>query len=248
VKRPEPALRLEVEVGETWKGPIVRLRGEAGVAEATTLEACVLRLSAARPACVTFDLSELVFLSSLAMGILVAYRRGAVRTGTRVCLVPDLHPAVREALDRAGLMRFFETDSGVAAGAAPGPGAEEMKCPSPNGNQVQRTDTVTWDQLVELEPQVQELLWRARSEGARCRTRLDVQQAFGSVRSELAELIGFSGKHRRHPVLGSTGAYQVAYGKLYDAAAGLLARRAAPQRQGGDSVPEFARHEAGSGI
>jgi hypothetical protein len=63
------------------------------------------------------------------------------------------------------------------------------------------------------------------------------------VKNELAGLIGFAGKHHRHPVLGSVGAYAVAYGKLYDAVAGLLPGRAAgvqeaPQKQGRDTVIE----------
>jgi len=58
------------------------------------------------------------------------------------------------------------------------------------------------------------------------------------VRDELVELIGFAGKHRRHPVLGSVGAYEVAYWKLYDAVAGSLpmspdGAAEAPEQQGG---------------
>src|SRR5262245_43013350 len=65
-RRPEPALRLEVEVHETGPEVVVRLRGEAGVAEAGALEAALLPVVARRPGCVTFDLSELAFISSLA--------------------------------------------------------------------------------------------------------------------------------------------------------------------------------------
>src|SRR5262245_44220643 len=120
-RRPEPDLRLKVEVHETGNGPVVRLRGEAGVPEVSALQASLLPLVARRPGWVTFDLSELVFISSLAMGVLVDYRRGAVRAGARVCLAPDLHPTVREALDRAELRGLFETDGGVAARVGPGP-------------------------------------------------------------------------------------------------------------------------------
>jgi anti-anti-sigma factor len=228
---------------ETGNGPVVRLRGAAGVPEAMTLQASVLRLAARRPACVTFDLSELVFISSLALGVLVAYRRGAVRAGARVCLAPDPHPAVREALDRAGLIGLFEADGGVAAHVGPGPVAEDSRTRSPNVNDVQRTEGVSWGQLVDLEPQVQELLWRARVAGSSCRTSLDVERAFAPVKNELAGLIGFAGKHHRHPVLGSVGAYEVAYWKLYDAVAGLVPRRAAdtheaPEKQCGETVAE----------
>jgi hypothetical protein len=49
-----------------------------------------------------------------------------------------------------------------------------------------------------------------------------VTTAFGPVRNELAELVGFAGKHRGHPVLGGTAAHEVAYWKLYHAVAGLV--------------------------
>jgi anti-anti-sigma factor len=87
----------------------IRVRGEAGFREARVLEAGLRQPAAARPPRVTLDLTNLRFLSSLAMGVLVAFRRGVVRAGGQVRLAPDMHPAVREALDRAGLADLFET-------------------------------------------------------------------------------------------------------------------------------------------
>ena len=57
----------------------------------------------------TLDLSELRSLSCLALGALVAYRRGVVRTGGRVRLARGLQTVVKEALARAGLFDLFET-------------------------------------------------------------------------------------------------------------------------------------------
>jgi hypothetical protein len=85
---------------------------------------------------------------------------------------------------------------------------------------------LTWAQLVELEPQLETKLCRAREAGAGGRTFPDVARVFGPVRNELTALIGFAGQHHRHPILGSNEAYQVAHSKLYDAVAGLLASRA----------------------
>jgi hypothetical protein len=48
------------------------------------------------------------------------------------------------------------------------------------------------------------------------------------------ELVGFMAGQSRHPILGSVGAYEVAYWRLYDAVAGLLPKPA------GD-VPRFSR-------
>ena len=94
--------------------------------------------------------------------------------------------------------------------------------PRPNVYDVPRDCGVTWRQLVELEPQLEELLWRARIAGGKCLTISDAQRVFDPLRSELSELIGFAGKHHRHQVLGGAAAYSVAYCKLFDAVAGLL--------------------------
>jgi anti-anti-sigma factor len=217
---------MEVELLDTAQGAVVRLRGEAGVPEASALEAAVSRLGAGRRARVTLDLSELLFLSIFAMGVVVALRRAAVRAGARVCLAPDLEPPVREALNRAGLMGLFEAADGSGAGVGPAPRSRDGWQPYPDVDDVERAFKVAWIQLVELEPQVETLLWRAWRAGASCRLFADVDRVFVPVRNELAGLIGFAGKHRRHPVLGSDEAYEVAYWKLYDAVAESASGRA----------------------
>jgi hypothetical protein len=155
-----------------------------------------------------------------------------------VWLAPELRPMVRETLSRAELLSLFEVGSGAEPDAAPEPCATGVRKPYPSVSDVQGTYGVTWWQLVELEPQVEQLLWRARLAGAKSRPVMSVERIFGPVRDELVELIGFAGKHRRHPVLGSVGAYEVAYWKLYDAVAGLLpmspdGAAEAPEQQGG---------------
>jgi hypothetical protein len=97
----------------------------------------------------------------------------------------------------------------------------------PDVDDVQRTFGVSWRQLVELEPQLEALLGRGRLAAARCRTFADVERVFRPLRNELAGLIGFAGKHRRHPVLGGAAAFEVAYWKLYDAVARPFRRREA---------------------
>jgi anti-anti-sigma regulatory factor len=223
---------------ETGEGVVARLRGVAGVLEAGALEASLSGLVARRPACVTVDLSELQFISSLAMGALVTYRRAAARAGTRVRLAPDLRPDVREALTRAELLSLLDAADSAQPCPPPGPSAEGARKGYPNVQDVQRIHGVTWGQLVEREPQLDSLLRQARTAGAGCRTLKDVDGAFGPLRNELAELIGFKGRHHGHRVLGGPGAYQVAYWKLYDAVAGLLPARAAGAEEApcGDAV------------
>ena len=86
----------------------------------------------------------------------------------------------------------------------------------PRVHDLERTHGMTWQELTGLEPRLAELLWQARADGARCRDREDVGRAFAPLRGALAELIGFRGRHRNCPVLGSVGAYDVAYWKLFD--------------------------------
>jgi anti-anti-sigma factor len=102
------APRIGVVAVEKDGEVVVRVSGEAVLATASALEAGLLRVAARRPPLVTLDLSQLGFISSLAMGVLVTYRRGVVRSGGRVRLAPDLQPTVREALERAGLIDLLE--------------------------------------------------------------------------------------------------------------------------------------------
>ena len=89
----------------------------------------------------------------------------------------------------------------------------------PNIRDVERAFGVTWGELVGLEPRLNEVLWQARAAGAGCRCREDIHRVFAPLRDALTELVGFMGRHRDHPVLGSVGAYEVAYWRLHDAVA-----------------------------
>jgi hypothetical protein len=94
----------------------------------------------------------------------------------------------------------------------------------PQVHELERAHGVTWNELASLSPALGKLLWQARAAGARCRRREDVEQVFAPFRAALAELVGLRGKHRANPVLGSVGAYEVAYWRLHEAVAGLLPR------------------------
>jgi anti-anti-sigma factor len=106
-RRPESPSQLEVSASETACGVVIRLKGVAAVNESEALLADLLALTSCRASLVTLDLSDLRFISSLAMGVLVTYRRGVVRRGGCVVLAEDLQPAVREALERAEVMSLF---------------------------------------------------------------------------------------------------------------------------------------------
>jgi hypothetical protein len=106
-----------------------------------------------------------------------------------------------------------------------------------NADEGQPPFGITWGQLVELEPRLQTMLWQARLAGAHCPALADVAEVFSPLRNELAELIGFSGKHHSHPILGSVGAYEVAYRKLYDAVAELLRGRTGGAKEAPEPQP-----------
>jgi hypothetical protein len=94
--------------------------------------------------------------------------------------------------------------------------------PYPNFRDLEKSSGMTWHELVELESRLARLLWEARHACVSCRRWPDVEKAFAPIRNSLTDLLGFAGKHHRHPVLGNHEAYQIAYWKLYDAVAGLL--------------------------
>ena len=99
---------------------------------------------------------------------------------------------------------------------------------------LERMHGVTWHELAEREPQLGDLLWAARQAAPACHSWYDVRERFSPFRRSLTWLVGFEGKHRDDPLLGSIGAYEVAYWKLYDAVAGLMSR--APRKES-QSVP-----------
>ena len=113
----------------------------------------------------------------------------------------------------------------------------------PRVHDLERTHGMTWQELTGLGPRLAELLWQARADGARCRDREDVGRAFAPLRGALAELIGFRGRHRNCPVLGSVGAYEVAYWRLREAVSVLLPRPATVQDAAEE--PAKARSERG---
>jgi hypothetical protein len=119
----------------------------------------------------------------------------------------------------------------------------------PDVDQMEYHHGVTFGQLVNQEPRLERLLWEARKVGATCRSQADVLQAFATVRNQLSELIGFSSRHRVHRLLGSVGAYEVAYWKLFHAIADLVpgATRLDQMAFGeGSAAPEEVRALAAS--
>ena len=104
-RKPECKLAFHVERGPHWL--TVAIRGEASFDQAEFISAQLLCVPLDAYSLVVFDLGELTFLSSLAMGALVAYRRGLCRRGVEVRLA-NVQALVWLALESAGLWTLFQ--------------------------------------------------------------------------------------------------------------------------------------------
>jgi anti-anti-sigma factor len=85
----------------------VAIRGEASFDQAEVLSAQLLRMPLGGSSLVVVDLADLTFLSSLAMGALVSYRRDVGWRGVEVRLA-NVQAPVWLALESAGLGQLFE--------------------------------------------------------------------------------------------------------------------------------------------
>ena len=104
-QRPECNLAFHVE-----RRPhllLVAIGGEASFDQAEVISAQLLHIPLGAYSLVVLDLAGLTFLSSLAMGALVAYRRGLLRRGVELRLA-NVQAQVWLALESAGLGKLFE--------------------------------------------------------------------------------------------------------------------------------------------
>ena len=104
-----PEAPFECHVVETAWGVLLRLEGAVGVHAVDRMPFIVMlmRLVARRPPLVVVDLSGVTFLSSLAMGALVGFRRDLGRWGGRVKLAA-IPPLIYESLKTSRLDMLFE--------------------------------------------------------------------------------------------------------------------------------------------
>jgi anti-anti-sigma factor len=108
---------LLVKIDERPEGIVVRIAGDAGLQSVDVLQAHLNRLAAKRDPLVVFDLSELRFISSLAMGTLMEFSRGMARNGCSVRLAA-LQPLVFKALQHARLDTVLELRASVESALA----------------------------------------------------------------------------------------------------------------------------------
>jgi anti-sigma B factor antagonist len=101
------AHELHVERSEEHGCLILRLVGDAGVTSAPMLERDLKAASDSAPARVVLDLAGLEFISSMSMGMLVAFQTRITKAGGR-CRVAGVRPAVADALRRVHLDSVFD--------------------------------------------------------------------------------------------------------------------------------------------
>jgi anti-anti-sigma factor len=98
--------KLQIDCTESNGILVIRVAGDAGVASSGKLDRELMLASAGRHLSVVLDLSELTFISSISMGLLVAFHHGVIRNGGR-CRVAGLQRRVAEAFERARLTQIL---------------------------------------------------------------------------------------------------------------------------------------------
>ena len=105
--RRQPECQLAFDVERRPHVLLVAIGGEASFDQAEVISAQLLRIPLGAYSLVVLDLAGLTFLSALAMGALVAYRRGLWRRGVELRLA-NVPAQVWLALESAGLGPLFE--------------------------------------------------------------------------------------------------------------------------------------------
>jgi anti-anti-sigma factor len=114
---PDKKAPLAVSITDIPQGAVVRIEGKADVATADVMRFALLGLLARRVTLAVLDLSGLTYVSSLAMGVLVGFRRDIGRWSGRARIV-GVQPFVYEVLQAARLTELFEFYGTVEEAAA----------------------------------------------------------------------------------------------------------------------------------
>jgi anti-anti-sigma factor len=97
---------FSLQVTENGRGPVVRLAGELDLASAGEFRECLHQLGGRT---VTLDFSDVTFMDSTAIGVLVGARNRAALTGGEIIL-HDVQPAQMKVFQIAGLVELLHFD------------------------------------------------------------------------------------------------------------------------------------------
>ncbi|HVT82337.1 MAG TPA: STAS domain-containing protein [Phycisphaerae bacterium] len=112
---------LKVEITHANETTVIRLIGEARL----DIEDAAFQLDrvvAFHPRSVVVDVSQLTFLSSIGMSLLLNLRRTVSHVGGKVKLV-GIQPLVKNAMEHARLLELFELHADLAGARAADPAA-----------------------------------------------------------------------------------------------------------------------------
>ena len=112
-----PAHTLQVQITRQEDTVLIKLIGEARL----DLEDAAFQLDRVivfHPKSIVVDLSELSFLSSIGMSLLVNLRRTALKSGGTIKLAA-VQPRIRDAMAHARLLELFQIFPDVASALAP---------------------------------------------------------------------------------------------------------------------------------
>ena len=105
--RPKRESKMKFHVERRSHFLVVAIKGDASFDQAELVSIQLLQIPLEAYSLVVLDLAELTFLSSLAMGALVEYRRGLCRRGVELRLA-NVQAQVWLALESTGLGKLFE--------------------------------------------------------------------------------------------------------------------------------------------
>ena len=105
---------LEIRQHSREAVEVIELDGEAGSAEAWEVGAVVSKLIESRPSRIVFDLSRLMFISSLALGELIRLANDVARFNCRVALA-GMSPKIHELLRVLRIDQYYEIHDSLEA-------------------------------------------------------------------------------------------------------------------------------------
>ena len=104
---------IDIQADQTPRGLIVRIAGELGVEQIDELDRQLHLLVVLKPKLAVLDLTQVPFVSSMAIGSLVRFRNQIGEAGGRVALAGMQKP-VADSFKYTGLEKIFALHKSVA--------------------------------------------------------------------------------------------------------------------------------------
>lgn len=99
--------RIKINTTERGNATIVTIRGDLSLGAIEEFEAAINTLAGKRPKLAVFDMTEVSFVSSLAMGSLVSLHHAMKSTSGGRIVLAGLQPMIRRAFETAKLNQLI---------------------------------------------------------------------------------------------------------------------------------------------